>query len=182
MYFCLHCFVGKEKEAQEQIERMLKKNSGYDFDVWMPKREVKLKRNGKFVNAQKSMFDGYLFLFWNGDSEQEFPFREIVSIPGVIRFLSYDNGQKSLMGKDLAFVNWIHENSGIIKESKVMITEGKKVHFIEGPLVGFDGNVVKIDKHHKKVTVRFEIGENSTDVDFSADFIQKNIAIENLTN
>lgn len=181
MYFCIHCFSGKEKEAIRLIDKVMENKPDFDYDVWTAKRECKLKKNGRFVNVEKPMFDGYIFMVWDGEDEKDFPFREIVRIPGIVRFLSYDNGQHALMGKDLSFVSWIHENEGTIKESKVMITEGKKVHFIEGPLVGFDGNVVKIDKHHKKVTVRFEIDGNTADIDFSADFVQKNISIENLT-
>lgn len=181
MYFCAHVFSGKESETQRLIEKILTEKSNSDFDVWIPKRECKLKKQGRFVSVEKPMFDGYIFIIWNGDHEIEFPFREIVKLPGVVRFLSYDNGQKSLMGRDLEFVNWIHENNGVIKESKIMITEGKKVHFIEGPLVGFDGNVVKVDKHHKKVRVRFEIDGKTADIDFSADFVQKNVTIENFT-
>lgn len=182
MYFCLHCFSGKEAGAKKLIEKILAEKTSFESEVWIPMKEYKLKRKGRFVNVTKPMFEGYLFILWNGDNETEFPFREIVALPGVVRFLSYDNGQKELIGKDLSFVSWIHDNSGVIRESKVMLTEGKKVHFIEGPLVGFDGNVVKIDKHHKKVTVLFEIEGKETQIDFSADFVQRNVTIENLTS
>jgi len=182
MYFCLHCFAGKEKESKRLIEELLTKVGTEEFDVWFPTRDVKLKKRGQYVNAVKAMFDGYLFIFWNGDDETLFPFKDITRIPGVIRFLTYDNGQKSLVGKDLNFINWIHTNNGHIKESKVLVTEGKKVHFVEGPLIGFDGNVIKVDKHHKKVVVRFEIGTQVTDVSFSADFVERNITITSLTD
>lgn len=182
MYFCVHCFAGKEEESERLIKKLLTELGTFDFDIWFPTRDTKIKRLGRYVNKTVPLFNGYLFVFWDGEEEIDFPFREIQRIPGVVRFLTYNNNQRALMGKDLDFVNWIHNNNGRIKESKVMITEGKKVHFVEGPLVGFDGNVVKIDKHHKKVVVRFEIGTQITDVSFSADFVEKNITINNFKN
>jgi len=182
MYFCIHCYSGKESEAKRLIAKQLSELGIEDFDIWFPTREVKIRRNGVFHNAEKALFEGYLFMFWDGDNEIEFPFRQLQAIPGVVRFLTYSNGSRSLIGRDLDLVNWVHTNDGKIKESKVLITEGKRVHFIEGPLVGFDGSVVKIDKHHKKVTVRFEIGTQVTDVSFSAEFIEKNITIESFKN
>ncbi len=65
-------------------------------------------------------------------------------------------------------------NDGFIRQSKVLVREGQKVHIMEGPLKGFDGNVIKVDKHHKRVTLRFELGGTITDVSFTVDFIYAN--------
>ena len=68
-------------------------------------------------------------------------------------------------------------HGGYIKQSKVIYREGQRIHICDGPLKGFDGNVVKVDKHHKRIVLRFDIGGNVTDVSFSVDFLDSNNAV-----
>ena len=37
--------------------------------------------------------------------------------------------------------------------------------------MGFDGNVIKVDRHHKRIVLRFEIGSMVSDVNFSVEFL-----------
>ena len=117
------------------------------------------------------MFSNYIFIYWNGEDESVFPFYELRRIPTVIKVLKYDDNSHALKGNDLAFAKWIHTHDGHIKQSKVIYREGQKIHICEGPLKGFDGNVIKVDKHHKRITVRFEFGEIVSDVSFSVEFL-----------
>lgn len=170
MYFCLQAYTGKEIEVKTSIERLLK-DSEFDFEVWFPTKENREKRQGKEATVLKPLFPGYLFIFWNGDQELDFPKIDIRRITNALRFLSYDDGTAALKGKDLEFAKWIHMHRGNIKRSKVVFKEGQRVHICEGPLLGFDGSVVKVDKHHKRITLCFELGGNPTLVNFSVDFL-----------
>ena len=171
MYFCLNCTFGKEDETRIRITNLLQRNVEEEFLVWFPKKEVKEKRQGKYETVNRPMFSNYLFIYWDGELELNFPFLDIARIPTVVRILRYDDGSHALKGKDLSFAKWIHMNDGFIKQSKVLVREGQKVHICEGPLKGFDGNVIKVDKHHKKIVLRFELGGTFSDVSFSVDFI-----------
>ena len=170
MYFCLHVLTGKEIEVKTSIEKLLK-DSEFEFEVWFPSKENRERRQGKEYTVSKPLFPGYLFIFWDGEQELDFPQLDIRRTTNVIRFLSYDDGTLSLKGKDLEFAKWIHMHRGNIKRSKVVFKEGQRVHICEGPLLGFDGNVVKVDKHHKRITLSFELGGNATLVNFSVDFL-----------
>lgn len=174
MYFCLNCLTLKEEETLRAVNRILGHMVEEDFLVWFPKRELSEKTQGQFRQVEKPMFPSYIFIYWNGERELDFPFHEIHRIPTVIRFLGYDDGSHALKGKDLSFAKWIHMHNGYIKQSKVVYREGQKVHICEGPLLGLDGNVVKIDKHHKRITLRFEIGSTCSDISFSVEFLERN--------
>ena len=171
MYFCLSCFAGKEEETRERVSKFLEGATDCEFLVWFPKKEVREKRKGRYESIEKPMFSNYIFIYWNGEDETDFPFYELRKIPTVIKVLKYDDNSHALKGNDLAFAKWIHTHDGHIKQSKVIYKEGQKIHICEGPLKGFDGNVIKVDKHHKRITVRFEFGDIVSDVSFSVEFL-----------
>ncbi|MGP1508205.1 MAG: transcription termination/antitermination NusG family protein [Sphaerochaeta sp.] len=171
MYFCLNCITGREEETKANIAHYLEDRLEDEFLVWFPKKEALEKRSGRHVSVAKPLFPSYLFIYWEGENEREFPFYELRRLPTVIRILGYDDNSHSLKGKDLSFAKWIHMYGGYIRKSKVIYREGQRLHICEGPLKGFDGNVVKVDRHHKKITLRFEIGGVFSEVNFSADFI-----------
>lgn len=174
MYFCVQCVSAKEKDAKTDIQKLLNNSIEYDFEVFFPVKEVNEKKNGKYNLVVKPLFPGYLFIWCNLDQENTFPFYLVNKLKGVTRVLNYDNGSHALIGNDEFFARWIHTNDGQIKQSKVKFTEGQPIHIVSGPLVGFDGNVVKVDKHHKRITVRFEIGGIKNDVSFTVEFLEKN--------
>lgn len=170
MYFCVNVMASRENEAKEALERILK-DLPQESNVWFPTKENAERRQGTETVVERPLFSGYLFMFWDGEEESEFPFHEARRVRNVIRFLRYDDGSHALKGKDLEFAKWIHMHRGTIKRSKVVFREGQKVHICEGPLRGFDGNVVKVDKHHKRIVLRFEIGDMVSDVNFSVEFL-----------
>ena len=176
MYFCVNCMASREEDVRDRINRLLAEALSDDFLVWLPKKEVKEKRNGKYEIAERPMFSGYLFLYWEGSEEKLFPMFELRRIPGLIRFLCYDDGSLALKGKDQDFARWLHMHGGFIRQSKVVYSEGQRIHICEGPLKGFDGNVIKVDRHHKRITLRFDIAGNISDVNFSVEFLDGNMA------
>jgi len=176
MYFCVNCMATKEDDVRDRINRLLAKALDDEFLVWLPKKEVKEKRGGKYEIAERPMFSGYLFLYWEGSDEKCIPMFELKRIPGLTRILCYDDGSHALKGKDQDFARWLHMNGGFIRQSKVVYSEGQRIHICEGPLKGFDGNVIKVDRHHKRITLRFDIAGNISDVNFSVEFLDSNIA------
>ena len=182
MYFCIQCVTGREPYARDQIKRFLKDFSDTEFEVWFPEKEVTERKARREQKHNLPLFPGYIFLWWNGETEKNFPFKDISPFTGIIRFLKYGDGSHSLTGRDLKYASWIHDNNGFISQSKVLFKKGQKIHIVSGPLVGFDGNVIKVDKHHKRITLRFEIGETPADISFSVDFLQLNAAKEATQN
>ena len=177
MYIGVHRAAAKEEGAEQRRCKLLSSALEEEFLVWFPMKEVKEKRAGKYESVDKPMFSGYLFMYWEGSDERRFPIFEMKRLPTVINILDYDDGSHALKGKDLEFARWLHMHGGYIKQSKVIYREGQRIHICDGPLKGFDGNVVKVDKHHKRIVLRFDIGGNVTDVSFSVDFLDSNNAV-----
>lgn len=173
MYFCLSCITGKEEETRNRIEKFLGLNNTEEVNVWFPLKENTEKRGGIIEKRKRPLFPGYLFIWWNGEEEILFPFREVTRLSGVIRILRYDDGTRRLRGNDFNYARWIHSNDGLIRQSKVILHPGQRLHIVDGPLRGMDANVIKIDKHHKKITLRFDFADSETDIVFSVEFLEK---------
>jgi len=163
--------TAREEDARLQVSNLLKNEGFEEFLVWFPKKEVKEKRKGRYETTERPLFPSYIFIYWGGELEMDFPLYKIRRLPFVIRALGYDDGTHSLRGKDLSYAKWIHMHDGFIRQSKVIYKEGQKLHITDGPLKGFDGNVVKVDKHHKRITLRFELGGVFSEISFSVEFL-----------
>jgi len=172
VYFCLNCFAGKEEKVRSSASRCLEKAGVGDFQIWFPLKQNSERRQGVTELRDRPLFPGYLFIWWDGTDESLFPFNEIHKINGAIKFLRYESGNRALMGTDLAYAEWIHLNRGVIRQSKVRLQEGQRLQIVEGPLKGFDGNVTKVDKHGRRIKVRFDIGGITSDVTFSVEFLE----------
>ena len=81
MYFCLNCIFGKEEETRIRITNLLERTVEEEFLVWFPKKEVKEKRQGKYETVNRPMFSNYLFIYWDGEKELDFPFLDIARMP-----------------------------------------------------------------------------------------------------
>jgi len=171
MYFCINCLALKEEETRLRLNRLLSEKVSEEFLVWFPKKEVKEKRQGQYETVERPMFSNYLFIYWDGQFEVDFPFIDVRRIPTIVRILRYDDGTYNLKGKDREFAKWIHMHNGFIRQSKVVYKEGQRIRICDGPLKGFDGNVIKVDKHHKRIVLRFELGGSFSDVSFTVDFL-----------
>jgi transcriptional antiterminator NusG len=173
VYFCINCVTGKEEEIRNRITKFLSLNIQQDYQVWFPLKENSERRNQKTETRNRPLFPGYLFIWWNGEDEKCFPFYDLYLMTGVVRVLKYNDGSHNLQGSDAVYARWIHTNNGIIRQSKVLLQEGQRLHILEGPLKGMDANVVRVDKHHKRIKVRIDFAGRETDIIFSVEFVEK---------
>lgn len=178
------CKTGKENLAVDQCKKLISDSpaSEYDFAVWFPSKEVTEKHGTTYTKVTRPLFPGYVFIRWDGLDESQFPFSGLQKLPPVVKVLNYSDRSHALIGNDLKYAMWIDSNSGFITQSKVFFTPGQKIHIVQGPLVGFDGNVVKVDRHHKRITLRFDFDGNSTEISFTVDFLEQNITAKNLSS
>jgi transcriptional antiterminator NusG len=145
--FCICCEVSKENMVESFLKQM-----GYNVISALVERTI--IENGNIKNVLRSIIPGYVF-FESENLLEIFFWRDICKIEYIYYPLKYADNEKCLRGKDLAFVNWLKVNKGIIKISKV--TEiGKKIKILEGPLKNYEGNIIKINKRQKCVAIKLD--------------------------
>ena len=157
MYYAVHVSTGKEDSLIRLINERV--NHDYFSEVFAPKRVSGRKINGQWVDKLINVFPGYIFV--DTDNPKEFS-GALYRMPQYARllgreessgsFLPLNNDEcimiDSLCGKDV--------NRLLIK-SEIFLREGKDVEILSGPLIGFRGNIKKIDLHKRIAIVNIEM-------------------------
>lgn len=159
----MFCKTGSEKDVVQSLTVLNNK-----YKAIAPTRILQEKRKGKWMDREQILFPGYVFLY----SEEEVESELIKRVPGFYKILGYDAEFKELQGMDYEYSMWIYRHQGRIKPSKVL-TIGKTVKVIEGPLLDCLGTIVKLDKHKRRVWVEFEFAGQIRRVSLSAECVEE---------
>lgn len=146
--YCLFCRAGQEGKVMDCLCKGGISCFSPQVDRWKPEKSGSVKRLCRLL-------PGYVFI----ESEEEPDWNELRKISGVLRVLSYADGTYALRGSDMGFIAWLKSLNGIIEVSLV-IQEGSKIQFIEGPLANMSGHIVKVNKKRRAVAVQFGDGES----------------------
>jgi len=138
--------------------------------LW-PRRNLKIRRKGKWTAELSPIFPGYLFL----ETETITPdvYNICRRIPGFIRFLKDNRHITPLSGRDKEIVIHFLKLGEVVGSSLAAFDEKQKVRIISGPLQGLEGCIVKVNKRKKRIKLKLELYENPFYIDFSFESIEK---------
>ena len=108
----------------------------------------------KQERTRQRLLPGYVFF----EQAEEPDWTGIIRYSSVLKILHYQDETPELRGADLEFVRWLKAHEGIIDVSEV-VKVGTKIAFVSGPLVGMEGQVLKVNKGRRLVQVN--IGDGS---------------------
>lgn len=97
---------------------------------------------------RRRLLPGYVF-FEQADAP-DWP--GIVRFSAVLKVLHYRDEDPALRGEDLAFVQWLKMHEGLIDVSQV-VKVGTKIAFVSGPLLGMEGQVLKVNRSRRQVQI-----------------------------
>ena len=150
MLYVIHTTTGKEDELIDKIHRESAHQEDYT-DVFCIRRNVWKKFKGQWRNVSERLFPGYVFI------ETEKP-REIQQMLFMMEGYGRLLGQKGehttnfipLKDHEEALMYaYAGKESHTVEVSKIKILEGKKVQIVDGPLLGQEGRIKKIDLHKR---------------------------------
>ncbi|HZK38507.1 MAG TPA: antiterminator LoaP [Clostridia bacterium] len=160
--WCVFCKTGSEKNVVQLMTALDNK-----LEAIAPIRVLQEKRKGKWQQREQILFPGYVFLY----AEEEIDFELIKRIPGFYKVLGNKSDFKKLRGTDYEYSMWIYRHQGHIETSKVL-TIGRTVKVIDGPLLDGFGTIVKLDKHKRRIWVDFEFDGRTRTVSLSAECVE----------
>ena len=140
-WYCLFCKGGQE----QNVMRMLEERGARPLAPLAVRVRTGAKAREK---TRQRLLPGYVF-FEQADAP-DWP--GIIRYSAVLRVLHYQDETPELRGKDLEFVRWLRANEGLIDVSEV-VKVGTKIAFVSGPLVGMEGQVLKVNKGRRQVQV-----------------------------
>ena len=140
-WYCLFCKAGQE----QNVIRMLEERGA---DPLAPLAVHVQPGQKGLERVRRRLLPGYVFF----EQEDEPDWQGIVRYSAVLKILHYRDETPELRGNDLAFVHWLQANEGLIDISRV-VKVGTKIAFVSGPLMGMEGQVLKVNKGRRQVQV-----------------------------
>ncbi|WP_044172938.1 transcription termination/antitermination protein NusG [Flectobacillus major] len=178
-WYVLRAVSGQEKKIKSYLENEVLRQGLQEFvpQVILPTEKIYEIRNGKKIVREKTLFPGYVFV------EADIKYGEvshiITSMPGVIGFLSWNDGKTSktpipLRASEIKrILGKIDEVAPIEEVAAISFTKGETIKVIDGPFSTFEGTVEEIFDDKKKLNVMVKIFGRNTPVELNYSQVEK---------
>lgn len=171
-WYILFTRTGQEEKVEHLLKKQLDNNL---FSPFIPMLQTIFKCSGQVKKELKPLFPSYVFI------ESEVPSMEIIdrtsniisNSKDIIRFLRYDNPN------DIALRE--HEKNALLRlcnndrhiESSSGIIVGTRIYIKEGPLMGMESIIKKIDRHKRKAIIELDFFGEIRQIIVSLDIVEK---------
>lgn len=133
--------------------------------AFIPKKKKVFRKQGVNNIEESVLFPNYVFVKTTMDYFEFMKYIQtnLIGIDGFIKLLKHDKvGTDSLMADEIDFLKRFLNDEFLVDES-IGILEGDKVIVLNGPLVGYESMIRKIDRHKRLAWVLVNMfGEERT--------------------
>ena len=155
MYYVIQVKTGKEQQAIEDI--LKNKPDDPSFDVFAPYRKMPKKFKGVEKEVIERCFPGYVFVETNNVKGL---FEQLYWTPGFTRLLGREADTNNFvpLNKDesrMIDILYSKNNDRITEISNIEVKEGETIKVLDGPLVGLETQIKKVNLHKRKVTIAY---------------------------
>jgi transcriptional antiterminator NusG len=141
--------------------------------IYFPKRETRIRKQGKTITRIAPVFAGYVFVELEQDDDIMNHYWALHLTNGFFRFLPSNKTVHEMEGGDLELaVHFIRQLGQVAGVSKVYFDENEKIVIKEGPLLGLEGRIVKIDRRKGRAKVKLDLYGDSFAVDLSFEMLE----------
>lgn len=167
--YAIQVLSGKERKVASLIREQC---PDVVTDCFVPQREVAKKRGDEWTKANEVIFSGYVFLETRDAIAAA---AALQKIPAYTRFLGAHNDK--FISLDDIEVAWLATFAPVsahhvIATSKGGI-EGDRVIVTEGPLVGREAMITKIDRHKRLAWVSMKMFNETQNIRMGLEIVQK---------
>jgi transcriptional antiterminator NusG len=170
IYYAMQVKTGSEEKYIRLFKAM---NPEIKIPIYFPQRRLDVKRKGILSNSSYAVFPGYIFIeLEDGDDiiKYHWAFRKT---EGFFRFLRSNQNICPLTDKDLELVlHFIKKIGPIAGKSKVFFNENSRIVVTDGPLMGLEGKIIKVDKRKGRAKIKLDIYEDSFAIDLAFEEIK----------
>ena len=157
MYYVIQVKTGKEQQAIEDI--LKNKPDDASFDVFSPYRKSLRKFKGVMREVVERCFPGYVFVETN-DAQRLF--KQLYFTPGFQRLLGREEGTENFLPLDkdesrMVDILYSKNNNRITEISNIEVKEGEMIRVLDGPLMGLETQIKKVNPHKRTVTNEYKM-------------------------
>jgi transcriptional antiterminator NusG len=163
----------KTRDEEKYIKLFASWHREEKVSIYFPKRELRVRRRGKITTIKAPVFAGYVFAELDKKERRVHHLWALRKTNGFIRFLPSNIDVRRLHGNDLEIaLHFIRQPGQTAGVSKVYFDENARIIVKEGPLLGLEGRIVKVDRRKGRAKVRLDIYENSFTIDMAFDTLE----------
>ncbi|GHV93932.1 hypothetical protein AGMMS50293_02520 [Spirochaetia bacterium] len=144
------------------------------FSLYFPQRRIDIRRRGAIRETTAAVFPGYVFVEVETESEEEirthqWAFRRT---DGFFRFLKSNQNICPLENRDLELVlHFIKKVGPVAGRSRVYFNENSRIVVVDGPLMGLEGKIIKVDKRKGRAKIKLDLYDDSFSIDLAFEVI-----------
>ncbi len=136
------------------------------YESYVPVRMVKRQWSDRIKQICEPLFMNYVFV--HTDIRYK---ADILQIPGVVRFVSFQNNPAVLPSEEIQRIRLIESNCNTL-EKESYFTQGERVWVKSGPFAGMEGTLLSsVDSY--RFIIRLPLLQQAVSVEISIDDIAK---------
>lgn len=135
---------GKEQRTCSLVNRLL---SDSIQECFVPQREVMRRAEGQWTSVRETLFPGYLFVETN---DIKHVMERLARVPAFTRLLGVSDEKVIPLSPDeVTWLTALMQPLDKVVEMSVGVIEGDRIVVTDGPLVGHEALISKIDRHKR---------------------------------
>jgi len=142
-----------------------------NLSLHFPRRRVDIRRKGVIRQESAAVFPGYIFIEAENEDilAHQWEFRHT---DGFYRFLKSNQNICPLADRDLELVlHFIKKTGPVAGISRVYFNANARIVVVEGPLMGLEGKIIKVDKRKKRAKIKLNLYDDSFAIDLGFEVI-----------
>jgi transcriptional antiterminator NusG len=167
MWYVIWVETGKEHKIREILNRQIPADT-YERIV-IPEKCIRKKIKGEWQEVQTRLFPGYLFVIAEDITAFAAALKEV---PEFTKMLKADEEIAPIYPHEEAVLKRLVDKKEIVGMSTGII-ENDKVRILEGPLVGLEGIVKKINRHKRTAVLKMELFDRVMQVEVGLEITEK---------
>ena len=172
MYFVIQVVSRTENEMMKTIKDYVPKP--FIKDIFVPLRKRMKKIDSKWIEYEERCFPGYIFVETDYPKELNGELRKIEKFSMLVGFGKGASRYFMPLSEDEEkMINRLIGKNNVIDLSRITIEEGKVVKIIDGPLMGFEGTIIKYNLHKRVAMVEIDFAGNKSKIQLGIDIIEE---------
>lgn len=172
-WLVLQTLVGQEPRVAERLQRHFMQEQ----EVVHPRRKLKIRRQGEYLDSEKTLFPGYIFFRGHCDDPAQFEERILMltrsrrELPGMIKILGQGRRPVPIYEHEARLI-WAMMDAAEIIDYSQACYEGARVRIVGGPLLGREGIIRKLNRRKGRATVEMTLFGAVNHTDLGVEYLE----------
>ena len=164
MWYVVQTMAGSEEEVRRQAQLLIPE---VEFRILY--RIGSFKFRGEWTTKSLIMFPGYIFVITDDPSSVMMKLRKIEKFARMVKFddmfIPVSAEEQRILSRMSGDDDTIDTSTGIIEGDRILVKEG--------PLIGLESRIKRIDRHKRLAYVEFSMGSRDVEVELGLSIVEK---------